>query len=156
MVATAIGATAVAYNILNNPRVTILGVLVTFVLLVQFASALADLEERTRLGARPPEDLPLRALFVQPRRLVEVLVDFAIICASFLAAYLLFVDGYGTNYQRAVFLAALPILLGDSLSVLRRVRRLPSDLAFRRRPRRGSRWPRRRSSPDSLPWPSSG
>jgi UDP-GlcNAc:undecaprenyl-phosphate/decaprenyl-phosphate GlcNAc-1-phosphate transferase len=111
VVATAIGATAVAYNILNNPRVTILGVLVTFVLLVQFASALTDLEERTRLGARPPEDVPLRALFVQPRRLVEVVVDFASICASFLAAYLLFVRGFGTGYQRAVFLAALPILL---------------------------------------------
>jgi UDP-GlcNAc:undecaprenyl-phosphate/decaprenyl-phosphate GlcNAc-1-phosphate transferase len=111
VVATAIGATAVAYNILNNPRVTILGVLVTFVLLVQFASALTDLEERTRLGARTPEDVPLRALFVQPRRLVEVVVDFGSICVSFLAAYLLFVRGYGTEYQRAVFLAALPILL---------------------------------------------
>jgi UDP-GlcNAc:undecaprenyl-phosphate/decaprenyl-phosphate GlcNAc-1-phosphate transferase len=111
VVATAIGATAVAYNILNNPRVTILGVLVTFVLLVQFASALTDLEERTRLGTRTPEDVPLRALFVQPRRLVEVVVDFGSICVSFLAAYLLFVRGYGTEYQRAVFLAALPILL---------------------------------------------
>jgi UDP-GlcNAc:undecaprenyl-phosphate/decaprenyl-phosphate GlcNAc-1-phosphate transferase len=111
VVATAIGATAVAYNILNNPRVTILGVLVTFVLLVQFASALTDLEERTRLGVRTPEDVPLRALFVQPRRLVEVVVDFGSICVSFLAAYLLFVRGYGTEYQRAVFLAALPILL---------------------------------------------
>jgi UDP-GlcNAc:undecaprenyl-phosphate/decaprenyl-phosphate GlcNAc-1-phosphate transferase len=111
VVATAIGATAVAYNILNNPRVTILGGLVTFVLLVQFASALTDLEERTRLGTRTPEDVPLRALFVQPRRLVEVVVDFGSICVSFLAAYLLFVRGYGTEYQRAVFLAAVPILL---------------------------------------------
>jgi UDP-GlcNAc:undecaprenyl-phosphate GlcNAc-1-phosphate transferase len=111
VVATAIGGTAVAYNILNNPRVTILGVLVTFVLLVQFASALTDLEERTRQGAHPPGDVPLRALFVQPRRLVEVVVDFGGICASFLLAYLLFVRGYGTEYQRAVFLAALPILL---------------------------------------------
>jgi UDP-GlcNAc:undecaprenyl-phosphate/decaprenyl-phosphate GlcNAc-1-phosphate transferase len=111
VVATAIGATAVAYNILNNPRITILGVLVTFVLLVQFASALTDLEERTRLGAGAPEDVPLRALFVQPRRLVEVVVDFSCICASFLVAYLLFVGGLGTDYQRAVFLAALPILL---------------------------------------------
>jgi UDP-GlcNAc:undecaprenyl-phosphate/decaprenyl-phosphate GlcNAc-1-phosphate transferase len=111
VVATALGATAVAYNILNNPRVTILGVLVTFVLLVQFASALTDLEERTRLSGQPPTDLPLRALFVQPRRLVEVVVDFGSICASFLAAYLLFVGGYGSPYQRAVFFAALPILL---------------------------------------------
>ena len=53
----------------------------------------------------------LRALVSQPRRLVEVLVDFAIICTSFLAAYLLQVDGRGTEVQRAVFLAALPVLL---------------------------------------------
>ena len=111
VVATALGATAVAYNILNNPRVTILGVLVTFVLLVQFASALTDLEERTRRGVETPTDLPLRALFFQPRRLVEVVVDFGSICVSFLAAYLLFVEGSGTYYQRGVFLAALPILL---------------------------------------------
>jgi FlaA1/EpsC-like NDP-sugar epimerase len=48
---------------------------------------------------------------VQPRRLVEVVVDSISICASFLGAYLLFVRGYGTEYQRGVFLAALPILL---------------------------------------------
>jgi FlaA1/EpsC-like NDP-sugar epimerase len=48
---------------------------------------------------------------LQPRRLVEVVVDFGSICVSFLAAYLLFVRGYGTEYQRGVFLAALPILL---------------------------------------------
>ena len=41
-----------------------------------------------------------------------MLVDFAIICGSFLAAYLLFVGGNGTRYQRAVFLRALPVLLG--------------------------------------------
>src|SRR5688500_6362886 len=111
VVATALGATAVAYNILNNPRVTILGVFVTFVLLVPFASALTDLEERTRRSGEAPTDVPLRALFVQPRRLVEVVVDFGCICASFLAAYLLFVRGYGTEYERGVFLAALPILL---------------------------------------------
>ena len=40
-----------------------------------------------------------------------MLVDFAIICASFLAAYLLFVDGRGTPLQRAIFLSALPVLL---------------------------------------------
>jgi FlaA1/EpsC-like NDP-sugar epimerase len=46
-----------------------------------------------------------------PRRLIEVLADFAIVCTSFLGAYLLFVDGGGTNVQRAVFLATLPVLL---------------------------------------------
>jgi UDP-GlcNAc:undecaprenyl-phosphate/decaprenyl-phosphate GlcNAc-1-phosphate transferase len=111
IVAAALGATAVAYNILNNPRVTILGVLVTFVLLVQFASALSDLEEQSRRTGTLPAHVSLRALFVQPRRLVEIVVDFGAICVSFLVAYLVQVGGYGTDYQRAVFLAALPILL---------------------------------------------
>jgi UDP-GlcNAc:undecaprenyl-phosphate/decaprenyl-phosphate GlcNAc-1-phosphate transferase len=110
-VAGALGATAVAYNILNNPRVTVLGVLVTFVLLVQFASALAELEERSRRGDAPV-NVSLRALFVQPRRLVEILVDFGIICASFLTAYVLQIGGYGNDAERGAFLAALPILLG--------------------------------------------
>ena len=51
LVAAAIGATALAYNVLDNGRLTALGVLVTFVLLVQFGSFLSDLEERSRRGA---------------------------------------------------------------------------------------------------------
>ncbi len=108
-VATAIGATGVAYNILDEPRVTIVGVLLTFVLLVQFASVLADLEERSRRGE---QDLTASPALLQTRRLVEVVVDFAAILASFGGAYLLLVDGLGTGYQRQVFVAALPILLG--------------------------------------------
>src|SRR5262249_52119313 len=59
--------------------------------------------------------------------LVEVFVDFVLICASFLAAYVLAVDGRGTVYERSVYLSALPILLGSryvffvSLGVYRRV-----------------------------------
>jgi FlaA1/EpsC-like NDP-sugar epimerase len=109
-VATAIGATGVAYNILDDPRVTIVGVLLTFVLLVQFASVLADLEERGRRGDAE-SGLPVRAL-VQPRRLIEVLADFVAILVSFSLAYLLLVDGLGTGYQREIYVAALPILLG--------------------------------------------
>jgi FlaA1/EpsC-like NDP-sugar epimerase len=41
-----------------------------------------------------------------------VLVDFAIVCTSFLASYLLFVDGRGTVVERAIFLSTLPVLLG--------------------------------------------
>jgi len=108
-VATAIGATGVAYNILDEPRVTIVGVLLTFVLLVQFASVLADLEERSRRGEEVATTSPA---LLQTRRLVEVVADFAAILASFGVAYLLFVDGLGTGYQRQVFVAALPILLG--------------------------------------------
>ena len=45
------------------------------------------------------------------RRFVEVIVDFALICAAFLAAYLLRVEGEGTVTQRFIFTTALPILL---------------------------------------------
>ncbi len=111
MIALALGATSVAYNVLDNERLTIVGVLLTFVLLVQFGGFLADLSERTRRGQAG--DTSLRhALTFEPRRLVEVLVDFVLICGSFLAAYLLVVGGKGTELQRGVFLAALPVVLG--------------------------------------------
>jgi UDP-GlcNAc:undecaprenyl-phosphate GlcNAc-1-phosphate transferase len=128
LVAAAIGATALAYNVLDNGRLTALGVLVTFVLLVQFASFLSDLEERSRSGTvEGPEPSLWGALVFEPRRLVEVVVDFLVICGSFLAAYLLVVGGTGTEYERSVFLSALPILLATryvffvALGVYRRV-----------------------------------
>jgi UDP-GlcNAc:undecaprenyl-phosphate/decaprenyl-phosphate GlcNAc-1-phosphate transferase len=111
LLATLLGLTALAYNVLDDARITAAGVLLSFVVLVQFGSFLTDLEERSRREEPGPQPSLLRALFSQPRRLVEVLVDFAIICTSFLVAYLLQVDGRGTEVQRAVFLAALPVLL---------------------------------------------
>lgn len=126
LIAVALGATAVAYNVLDNPRVTAVGVLVTFVLLVQFGGYLADLDERARRG-QPGEASLRSALAFQPRRLAEVLVDFVLISVSFLAAYLLVVGGKGTEAQRAVFLASLPVVLGVryvafvALGVYRRV-----------------------------------
>jgi UDP-GlcNAc:undecaprenyl-phosphate GlcNAc-1-phosphate transferase len=111
LIAVAIGATGVAYNVLDNPRITAVGVLLTFVLLVQFGGFLADLSERTRRGQ--PGDTSLRhALVFEPRRLVEVLVDFVLVCGSFLVAYLLVVGDKGTELQRGTFLAALPVVLG--------------------------------------------
>ena len=62
IVASAIGATALAYNVLDNGRLTAIGVLVTFVLLVQFGSFLSDLEERSRRGVEGPEPSLWRAL----------------------------------------------------------------------------------------------
>ena len=97
LMAALLGATALAYNTLSNARVTAVGVLVSFVVLVQFASFLGDLEERSRRADPGPPPPLWRALISQPRRLIEVLVDFACICAAFLGAYLLFVDGTGTN-----------------------------------------------------------
>src|SRR5688572_4751079 len=127
IVASAIGATALAYNVLDNGRLTAVGVLVTFVLLVQFGSFLSDLEERSRRGVEGPEPSLWRALVFEPRRLVEVFADFVLICASFLAAYVLAVGGSGTEYERSVYLSALPILLAAryvffvGLGVYRRV-----------------------------------
>ena len=127
IVASAIGATALAYNVLDNGRLTAIGVLVTFVLLVQFGSFLSDLEERSRRGVEGPEPSLWRALIFEPRRLVEVFADFVLICGSFLAAYALAVGGAGTEYERSVYLSALPILLAAryvffvALGVYRRV-----------------------------------
>jgi UDP-GlcNAc:undecaprenyl-phosphate GlcNAc-1-phosphate transferase len=127
IVASAIGATALAYNVLDNGRLTAVGVLLTFVLLVQFGSFLSDLEERSRRGLEGPEPSLWRALVFEPRRLAEVFVDFVLICASFLAAYLLAVGGTGTDFERSVYLSALPILLAAryvffvALGVYRRV-----------------------------------
>jgi UDP-GlcNAc:undecaprenyl-phosphate GlcNAc-1-phosphate transferase len=127
IVASAIGATALAYNVLDNGRLTAVGVLVTFVLLVQFGSFLSDLEERSRRGVEGPEPSLWRAIVFEPRRLVEVFADFVLICASFLAAYVLAVGDAGTPYERSVYLSALPILLASryvlfvALGVYRRV-----------------------------------
>ena len=111
LLAGLLGATALAYNTLSNARVTTVGVLISFVVLVQFASFLGDLEERSRRAEPGPAPSLWRALVSNPRRLAEVLADFAIVCVAFLTAYLLQVEGRGTEVQRAVFLAALPVLL---------------------------------------------
>jgi UDP-GlcNAc:undecaprenyl-phosphate/decaprenyl-phosphate GlcNAc-1-phosphate transferase len=128
LVAGAIGATALAYNVLDNSRLTAFGVLVTFVLLVQFGSFLSDLEERSRRGDETADEVSLwRALVFEPRRLVEVVVDFVVICVSFLAAYVLVIGGLGSEFERSIFLAALPVLLAVryvafvALGVYRRV-----------------------------------
>ena len=135
LLAALLGATALAYNVLANARVTAVGLLISFVVLVQFASFLGDLQERSRREDPGPAPPLWRAFFSNPRRLVEVLTDFGIICVSFLVAYLLFVDGGGSYIQRGIFLAVLPILLGRPLRALRPLRDLPADLAVRLGPR---------------------
>ena len=70
LIAVALGATSVAYNVLDRPAVTALGVLVTFALLVQFGSFLAELSEQERRG-RPGDTRLRHAIAVQPRRLVD-------------------------------------------------------------------------------------
>jgi UDP-GlcNAc:undecaprenyl-phosphate GlcNAc-1-phosphate transferase len=109
-IAAALGATSLGYSVLGNYRLTLVGVLVTFVLLVQFAGFLVDLEredeeEIVRGGWM------LRTIFLHRRRLLEVLVDFALISIAFGASYLLLVKGTGTPYERHVFGVALPAIL---------------------------------------------
>ena len=116
LIAVALGATSVAYNVLDRPAITALGVLVTFALLVQFGSFLAELSEQERRG-RPGDTRLRHAVEVQPRRLLELVVDAMLVSGAFLASYLVLVDGRGTELQRGTFLAALPIVLGTTYVV---------------------------------------
>jgi UDP-GlcNAc:undecaprenyl-phosphate GlcNAc-1-phosphate transferase len=108
VISAALGATSLFYAVLDNAWVTLIGVLLTFALLVQFASVLSDVERSPGLL----EDRGwLRTFVANPRRLVESLVDFALITASFAVAYYLRVQGSGTAYDRHIFLWSLAVLL---------------------------------------------
>jgi UDP-GlcNAc:undecaprenyl-phosphate GlcNAc-1-phosphate transferase len=109
LIATCIGGSSLAYNVLANTRYTIAGVVITFVLLVQFASFLADVDQRP---AESGESVPISQAFaVHWRRIVEVVVDFGVITGSFLAAYLIEFGWPGTTSQRFVAGLTLPIVL---------------------------------------------
>jgi UDP-GlcNAc:undecaprenyl-phosphate/decaprenyl-phosphate GlcNAc-1-phosphate transferase len=109
LISLCIGGSSLAYTVLDNFRLTIIGVLATFVLLVQFASFLADVDRRpAQLG----EPLGLAQAFgVHWRRLVEVVIDFFVITASFMAAYVIEFGWPGTDSQRFIRDLALPIVL---------------------------------------------
>jgi UDP-GlcNAc:undecaprenyl-phosphate GlcNAc-1-phosphate transferase len=108
LLATALGATSLTYNVLDDRRLTIVGVLITVVLLVQFASFLADVERRPLPGTAPG----LRGTFsVHWRRLVEVVVDFALITLAAVAAYAIRFGLPGTVNQRHMATITLPIIL---------------------------------------------
>jgi UDP-GlcNAc:undecaprenyl-phosphate GlcNAc-1-phosphate transferase len=108
VVSAALGLTSLAYRVLDDTFITLIGVLITFAFLLQFGSYLADVNHAP-LEDRAPSFA--RSLLVHRRRLVEALVDFALICASFVAAYLIAVKGHGTIWQRHVFHLALPAVL---------------------------------------------
>jgi UDP-GlcNAc:undecaprenyl-phosphate/decaprenyl-phosphate GlcNAc-1-phosphate transferase len=107
LIATALGATSLAYNVLDDQRLALVGVLVTFFLLVQFASFLADVERRVSTA----ESGTLSAFSVHWRRLVEVVVDFGLVIGAFLAAYLVRFGWPGTVNQRHIATLTLPILV---------------------------------------------
>ena len=108
-IAAGLGATSLAYSGLDNSWVTLVGVLVTFALLVQLAGFLTDIDETGEATVGRP--VMLRRILFSPRRLVELIVDFALITASFTIAYLLFVQGSGTDYEKHIFLVSLPAIL---------------------------------------------
>jgi UDP-GlcNAc:undecaprenyl-phosphate/decaprenyl-phosphate GlcNAc-1-phosphate transferase len=111
-IAAGLGATSLAYSVLGDYRITLVGVLVTFALLVQFAGFLVDLERgSTSETEAVPGGWMLRTVVLHRRRLLEVLLDFVLISACFAFAYLLIVQGMGTQYQRHVFTVALPAVL---------------------------------------------
>lgn len=109
-ISAGLGGTALAYSVLGDYRITLVGILVTFALLVQFAGFLVDLE-RGSAEETVPGSWMLRTVVLHRRRLLEVLVDFVLISAAFSAAYALLVHGTGSHYQRHVFAVALPVVL---------------------------------------------
>jgi UDP-GlcNAc:undecaprenyl-phosphate GlcNAc-1-phosphate transferase len=108
IVSGAIGLTSLAYERLGDTRVTLVGVLVTFAFLVQFGSYLADVE-RSDSPDKPVSFVG--SLFVHRRRLIEVVVDFALITSSFTAAYFIRLEEAGFAWQKHVFNLSLPVLL---------------------------------------------
>jgi len=109
LIALSIGGSSLAYNVLGNARYTIIGVVVTFALLVQFASFLADVQTRP-VGDGESFGIG-QAVAVHWRRLAEVLFDFGVITAAFLAAYVLEFGWPGTESQRFIGGLTLPVLL---------------------------------------------
>jgi len=108
VISAALGTTSLFYSVLDNAWVTLIGVLLTFALLVQFASVLSDVE---RAPAFAGERSWLRTFVANPRRLVESVVDFALVTASFAVAYYLRLQGSGSGYQRHIFLVSIAVVL---------------------------------------------
>jgi UDP-GlcNAc:undecaprenyl-phosphate GlcNAc-1-phosphate transferase len=109
-ISAALGATSLTYSVVDDAKITVIGVLLTFALIVQFASFLADVERNPTAFVERREGR-FRSIIVHRRRLVEVIVDGALITASFYGAYVLRLGSNGTPSQRAYFLAMLPVLL---------------------------------------------
>ncbi|MBD0330647.1 MAG: hypothetical protein ICV64_11165 [Thermoleophilia bacterium] len=112
LIAIALGGTSLAYGMLDSLGFTLVGVLVTFAILVQFVSYLAEVERR---GPRAAQELARRPLvqrvLVSPRRLLEVLLDFALVSAAFVGAYLLEVGPGGTPFQQDLLMLSLPAVV---------------------------------------------
>jgi UDP-GlcNAc:undecaprenyl-phosphate GlcNAc-1-phosphate transferase len=109
-ISAALGATSLTYSVIDDVKVTVIGVLLTFALIVQFASFLADVERSPSATAERRPGL-FRSVIVHRRRFLEVVVDGVLITVAFYAAYVLRLGSNGTPSQQAYFLAMLPVLL---------------------------------------------
>jgi len=108
LIATALGTTSLAYNVLDDQRIALVGAAVTSFLLVQFASFLADVERRVAPGE---ESGRIDAFAVHKRRLVEVAVDLVLIIGSFVVAYAIRFGWPGTVNQRHIATVTIPIVV---------------------------------------------
>jgi UDP-GlcNAc:undecaprenyl-phosphate GlcNAc-1-phosphate transferase len=108
IVSGALGLTSLGYERLDDTRVTLAGVLVTFAFLIQFGSYLADVNR----AAQPQETTSfMRSLLVHRRRLIEVVVDFALITSAFYIASFIRLETAPEGWTRHVFDLSLPALL---------------------------------------------
>jgi UDP-GlcNAc:undecaprenyl-phosphate GlcNAc-1-phosphate transferase len=109
-ISAALGATSLTYSVIDDPKITVIGVLLTFALVVQFASFLAD-AERSPASVAEHRAGRLRGVIVHRRRFVEVVVDAVLVSAAFYGAYVLRLGSDGTPSQQRYAFALLPVLL---------------------------------------------
>ena len=155
LVSGALGLTSLAYNVLDDTRITLVGVLLTFAFLLQFGSYLARVD---RAAGSCGRDIvpPLAARAPAPTR-SRSLVDFALITASFTLAYMIRVEGRPGAPWHAARLRAFAA--GDPRRALHRVRPLrpvSRRVALRRSTRRREHLRRGRRLGEALRSSSSG
>jgi len=109
-ISAALGATSLTYTVIDDKKVTVIGVLLTFAFIVQFASFLADVDRSPNARPERREGL-FRTVIIHRRRFVEVVVDGVVITAAFYGAYVLRLGSDGTPSQWAFMAATLPVLL---------------------------------------------
>ncbi|MDQ3876549.1 MAG: hypothetical protein M3322_13565 [Actinomycetota bacterium] len=114
VLAAAVGGTGLAYSAVDDVQLTLVGVLITFALLAQFAGALAGVDDAPLGGA--PRTLR-ETLNLHWGRALEAVGDFVLVTAAFAAAYLLRFEGLGSENQRQLFADALPVLLASRYAV---------------------------------------
>jgi UDP-GlcNAc:undecaprenyl-phosphate GlcNAc-1-phosphate transferase len=109
-ISAALGATSLTYSVIDDAKFTVIGVLLTFALFVQFASFLADVERSPTSVATRRTGL-LRGVIVHRRRFVQVVVDGVLVTVAFYCAYVLRLGSNGTPSQQRYAFALVPALL---------------------------------------------